>query len=94
MNNISIYIHTPFCKHKCYYCDFASYANSESYIKDYYEALGKEILLKKEQLKSRSISTLYFGGGTPSYIDSQYIGEIINIIKSNFNFEDNAEITI
>ena len=94
MNNISIYIHTPFCKHKCYYCDFASYANSESYIKDYYEALGKEILLKKEQLKSRSISTLYFGGGTPSYIDSKYIGEIINIIKSNFNFEDNAEVTI
>ncbi len=94
MNNISIYIHTPFCKHKCYYCDFASYANSESDINNYYEALGKEILLKKEQLKSRSISTLYFGGGTPSYVDSKYIGEIINIIKSNFNFEKNAEITI
>lgn len=94
MNNISIYVHTPFCKHKCYYCDFASYANSESYIKDYYEALKKEIILKKEQIKSRNISTLYFGGGTPSYVDSKYIGEIINSIKSNFNFENNAEITI
>ena len=94
MNNISVYVHTPFCKHKCYYCDFASFANNEDFINEYYKALKKEIILRKNEINSRDISTVYFGGGTPSYVDSKYITDIMDILKSEFNIKKEAEITI
>ncbi|EDS71701.1 radical SAM family heme chaperone HemW [Anaerofustis stercorihominis] len=94
MNNISIYVHTPFCKHKCYYCDFASFANNEDLINEYYKSLKKEIILRKDEINSREISTVYFGGGTPSYVDSKYIVDIMDILKSEFNINKDAEITI
>lgn len=92
MNNkeIGIYVHIPFCKQKCYYCDFISYCNKDEMIEDYVEAVKKEIQLQK--IKSQ-ISTVYIGGGTPSYIDSKYIQEIVREIK-NKDVSQNAEITI
>lgn len=89
-NEIGIYIHIPFCKQKCYYCDFISYCNKDSMIKDYIEAVKKEIQLQK--IKSQ-ITTIYIGGGTPSYIDSKYIKEIMKEIK-NKDISEKAEITI
>ncbi|WP_290773076.1 radical SAM family heme chaperone HemW [Anaerofustis sp.] len=94
MNNSSIYVHVPFCKHKCYYCDFASFAGRETFITEYFDALKKEISMKKEEALGRIISTLYFGGGTPSYVDSHYIVEILKLLREHFVFADNAEITI
>ena len=87
---IGIYVHIPFCKRKCYYCDFISYSNKDSKIEEYIEAVKKEIELQK--IKSE-ITTVYIGGGTPSYIDSKYIKEIIEKIKEK-NVATNAEITI
>lgn len=75
-----IYIHIPFCKKKCHYCDFISYENKKEYIEKYIEALKKELNLEID--KYEAASTVYIGGGTPSYIKPKYIIEILNIIKS------------
>ena len=79
--NIGIYIHIPFCFKKCYYCDFVSYENKEDIIEDYIDSLCIEILKNSEILSEYNISTIYFGGGTPSFISSKYIIKIMNILK-------------
>ena len=94
MKELGLYIHIPFCKQKCKYCDFISYANKNENIKEYIGALKQEIIENKDKTKDFQISTIYFGGGTPSYIDSIYIVEILNTIKQNYNIRTNAEITI
>lgn len=87
-----IYIHIPFCKQKCYYCDFVSFANKEELIERYINALKKEI---KYKLKSEDkIDTIYIGGGTPSVIDSKYIVEILEEIYGIVGFDETREITI
>lgn len=87
-----IYIHIPFCKQKCYYCDFVSFANCENLIEKYISALKKEIknTLKKED----KIDTIYIGGGTPSIIDSKYIKEILEEIYGIVGLDKTKEITI
>ena len=87
---IGIYIHIPFCQKKCDYCDFISYSNKDLKIEEYIASVKKEIDLQK--IKSE-ITTIYIGGGTPSYIDSKYIKEILTQIKKK-NVSSNAEITI
>lgn len=109
MKNLGIYVHIPFCKRKCDYCDFVSFANKDNLIEDYIKAIKNEIIqfsydkigklkrdsknenIKKEEYK---INTIYFGGGTPSYISSNNILEILNLLKQKFNISENAEITI
>ncbi|MBQ2835404.1 MAG: oxygen-independent coproporphyrinogen III oxidase [Clostridia bacterium] len=87
---IGIYVHIPFCKRKCHYCDFISYCNKDSKIEEYIQAVKKEIAWQK--IKSE-ITTIYIGGGTPSYVDSRYIKEILEEIN-NKSVSKNAEITI
>ena len=89
-NEIGIYVHIPFCKQKCYYCDFVSYCNKDDKIEPYIKTSIKEI--EMQNIKS-NINTLYIGGGTPSYIDSKYITEIMDKIKKK-NVIENVEITI
>ena len=88
-----IYIHIPFCKKLCFYCDFyhvISAADSSAFR----EALMKEISLRKDYLESETISTIYFGGGTPSVFLVEEIAAILEEIRNNFIVEDNCEITI
>lgn len=92
MKDIGIYVHIPFCKSKCFYCDFTSFANCEEIINEYIQCLKLE-LIKKADLKY-NVNTIYIGGGTPSYINAKYIEEIINTVKTHYNVIDNAEITI
>ena len=87
---LGIYIHIPFCKRKCEYCDFISYCDKDNLIETYVEALKKEINLQNIQ---SYIDTIYIGGGTPSYIESKYIKAIMKEIKKK-NIRKNAEITI
>lgn len=96
MKELGIYIHIPFCKQKCYYCDFISYANKEEKVKEYIESLQKEIELELDRYKNEEyeITTIYIGGGTPSFIDALYIERIINTIKQNYKLHENPEITI
>ncbi len=100
---IGLYIHIPFCKQKCSYCDFCSYANKESFIKRYIQCVLKEIIevgnnnkIDFENGKDDMflVKTIYIGGGTPSLIDSKYIVQIIEDIKLNFEIDEKAEITI
>lgn len=92
MKNLGIYIHIPFCKQKCSYCDFTSFANKEEYIEKYVESLKKEI--QKANSNEYEINTIYIGGGTPSVINSKYIIDILQTIKDKFKIRDDAEITI
>ena len=94
MKELGIYIHIPFCKQKCIYCDFISYANKNRMVNKYIQKLKQEIKENKEKLKEYEITTIYIGGGTPSYIESNHITEILNVIKGNYNVDKNAEITI
>ena len=97
MKELGLYIHIPFCKKKCDYCDFISYSGKESCIKEYVEAIKNEIKFELNNiLKSNSdykVTTIYIGGGTPSYIESDYIVDIMNTIKEFISLE-NIEITI
>ena len=87
---LGVYVHIPFCKRKCEYCDFISYCNKDSLIESYVDALKKEINLQNIQ---SYIDTIYIGGGTPSYIESKYIKAIMKEIKKK-NIRKDAEITI
>lgn len=96
MKNLGIYVHIPFCKKKCRYCDFVSYSNKENCIDNYVSALIKEIQnrYEKEEIKDYSVDTIYIGGGTPSLINEEYIKNIIETIRENFNVLQKCEITI
>ena len=88
---LGIYVHIPFCKQKCYYCDFISYSNKYNEIPQYIESLIKEI--EAFDFENYNVTTIYIGGGTPSYIDSKYIKQILSKIKEKTKYEM-AEITI
>lgn len=98
---LGIYIHIPFCKHKCYYCDFVSFSNKQNLVKSYIEAIKTEIneyFNHKKILENFNVTTIYIGGGTPSCIDSKYILEVLELLKNKLKknqtkFED-MEITI
>ena len=103
MRNVGIYVHIPFCKRKCYYCDFISYDNKNEKIEEYIKYLkyeiyqtgeGSKLDVKNNLIEPLKISSIYIGGGTPSYIDSKYIVEIIELIKKEFELYEDAEITI
>ena len=90
---MGIYVHIPFCKSKCYYCGFYSVA-SETLKSDFTNALINEIKLRKNYLEGEIHKTLYFGGGTPSYMDTRELSLIIKVIEDNFNISSDAERTI
>ncbi|EDP24427.1 radical SAM family heme chaperone HemW [Parvimonas micra] len=92
MKRLGLYIHIPFCDRICNYCDFTAFQGANSKIKEYVEALKKEIELKGN--KNFLIDSIFIGGGTPSFIDGKYIFEILEKVKENFTVLDNIEISI
>ena len=88
-----IYIHIPFCRHKCNYCNFFSIA-SIKYKSDFIKVLLKEIELQINYLPNKKINTIYFGGGTPSMLSVDEINLILNKINQLFSIEKDAEITL
>jgi len=91
-----VYIHFPFCKKKCLYCDFFSKANQDFLIPDFLEALTKEINLRAEIFSpiDETVDTIYFGGGTPSLLRPEQIEDVLNSLASVFSPVDNTEITV
>ena len=89
-----IYIHIPFCKRKCYYCDFISYQGKEELVERYIESICLEIENWKKSInvKQYNITTIYIGGGTPSYIEPKHIAQILKCLDEFIN--KNVEITI
>ncbi|MEE2701158.1 MAG: radical SAM family heme chaperone HemW [Chloroflexota bacterium] len=95
---ISLYIHIPFCETKCPYCDFNTYSGIEHMMSEYVDALIFEIdqwgkALAREGTR-QSINTVFFGGGTPSYLDGDQIARIMDVVTSQFRLSDEAEITL
>lgn len=90
--NLGIYIHIPFCKQRCYYCDFVTFSDKDDLIDRYIENLLKEINIYGNN--KDIIDTIFIGGGTPSYIEGKYIKKIMEELYKNFNIEKNSEITI
>lgn len=95
MRALSLYVHIPFCKEKCNYCDFLSFGNcSYSRQREYVDALCKEIKAYIPIAEEYEIKTIFFGGGTPSYIEVTLIEQIMQTIRSVFTVDEQAEITI
>lgn len=88
-----IYLHIPFCKKRCIYCDFYSTTDSDKRSL-YVEALKKELETRKDYLGNDAVETIYFGGGTPSQLKPSEVGSLITHIKSLFATTDDMEITI
>ena len=89
-----IYIHVPFCRHKCSYCDFTSFPDKIEYAEAYMACVYKEMKMRGDELKDYEFDTVYFGGGTPSYIPPKLILGAMNRIRECFNLKENAEITL
>ena len=88
-----IYIHTPFCKRRCIYCDFFSTTQSEKK-PAYVHALCQELDLRKNYLEGEDIETIYLGGGTPSQLSQKELEEIFSTLYNIYKVKDNAEITL
>lgn len=88
-----IYIHIPFCKQACYYCDF-HFSTSLKKKDELVKALAKELILRKGELQNQTIETIYFGGGTPSLLTIDELRLLIDSIYLNYFVSDNPEITI
>ena len=89
-----IYIHIPFCKSKCTYCDFASFPKEIGKAEVYFAMLYKELKHKAYLLKDKQVNTIYFGGGTPSFVEPKYIYGALKQIYSLYSVSKNAEITL
>jgi len=88
-----IYIHIPFCKQACFYCDF-HFSTSLKKKEDMIAALVKEIEIRKVELGNTTIETIYFGGGTPSVLSTKEIETLIAAVYKNFRVVENPEITL
>ncbi|PKB83445.1 MAG: hypothetical protein BZY88_02000 [SAR202 cluster bacterium Io17-Chloro-G9] len=91
---MGLYIHVPFCKTKCPYCDFNTYQGIEGLIGPYLEALSTELVLWGRVLGRPTVNTVFLGGGTPSYLPGEHIGRILAAAGSAFAIDPQAEITI
>lgn len=97
MKPLGIYVHIPFCVRKCNYCDFLSFGVNcidSAKIKLYIDAIKRELLSYKKLSPHFQVETIYFGGGTPSLIDAEYIAEILDCIREQFTVSEQAEITV
>ena len=89
----SIYIHIPFCKRKCHYCNFYSTASTKNR-DQLIDSIIKEINFRSSYLANKKLESIYFGGGTPSLLTYDEFFKIFNAIKNNFTIHTNCEITL
>ena len=92
--DLGLYIHIPFCVKKCAYCDFLSWKGSDEEREAYVQALEKEISSYSEFAKDYRVSTVFFGGGTPSVLEGEQTERILKKIRDTFRVEKDAEITL
>lgn len=88
-----LYLHIPFCKQACHYCNF-HFSTNQKHKKDFIEALCKELQLKAKELKSVPLESIYFGGGTPSLLSLEDLRLIFQAIEMYYNVIPSAEITL
>src|SRR6202165_5024354 len=89
-----LYVHLPFCKHKCGYCDFNAYAGMDRLMPDYVDALERELASGRERHAFEKLETVYLGGGTPSLLPADLMTRLLAFIRVNFDVAEDAEITL
>ncbi len=94
LSSYSLYIHIPFCRHRCAYCDFNTYAGMDNLVEPYTEALCREIALASAAGTTLPVHTLFFGGGTPSLLSTDQLSRIIETVHRYFQVSSNVEITL
>jgi oxygen-independent coproporphyrinogen-3 oxidase len=92
--SLGLYLHIPFCRAKCAYCDFNSYAGMEGLQARYVQALCTEVSNRARELGSRSVDSIYIGGGTPTVLPASLLEEILSTCVRFFSLQSNAEISI
>ena len=95
-NPLMLYVHIPYCVHKCHYCDFNSHVRGEIDWDGYQQALLAELSywLKQPQFSGRELQSIFFGGGTPSLAPEGLIKGVVDEAKGLFNFSDGIEISL
>jgi oxygen-independent coproporphyrinogen-3 oxidase len=88
-----IYLHIPFCKQACHYCDF-HFSTSLKNKQPLLTALQSELILRSQELEGQKVNTIYFGGGTPSLLTAEEISSLLKSIEQHYNIAKNAEITL
>lgn len=94
MKPISLYIHIPFCKKKCFYCDFVSFADSEAVFENYILALQEELKQKAPDFSEYEIQTIFVGGGTPTILSEKLLGSIMDTVYAKYKVAKDAEISV
>ncbi len=89
-----LYVHVPFCKHKCGYCDFNAYAGMDRLMPDYVDALERELSFARERYAFQQLETVYLGGGTPSLLPADLMSRLLAFIRRSFNVASDAEVTL
>ena len=89
-----LYLHIPFCKHKCGYCDFNAYAGMDRLMPDYVDALERELSTARDQQPFGRLETIYFGGGTPSLLPADLIARLLRFVRATFDVAPGAEVTL
>ena len=94
MKESALYVHIPFCDHKCIYCDFYSIITSDN-IRPFLDSIKKEIKFYSDLYsEDRKYTSVFFGGGTPSLMEPEYLAEILDCLKTNFSVGSDAEVTM
>lgn len=94
MKTLGLYLHIPFCKSKCRYCDFCSFPHMDGEtVEAYCEALTREIEAYGEQMKDYTVATVYFGGGTPTYLPPTRLAALLSEVSKHFSLAADTEIT-
>jgi len=89
-----LYIHLPFCKHKCGYCDFNAYAGMDRLMPDYVGALERELSAAREHFPFGTLQTVYFGGGTPSLLPAGLVARLLGFVRATFDLAPEVEVTL
>ena len=89
-----LYVHIPFCKHKCGYCDFNAYAGMDRLMPAYVDALEQELAFARERYTFQQLETVYLGGGTPSLLPPTEASRLLEFIRRSFNVAPDAEVTL
>lgn len=93
MDNIGLYIHIPFCRQKCLYCDFPSFAGKEGMMQAYVDALTAEIKSRRKEYPKKKVVSIFFGGGTPTALEIPMLEQLMQAVWENWDIAEDAEIT-
>ena len=93
-HTLGLYIHIPFCKSKCIYCDFYSLPSAEDKMDRYVSALCRHLIETAPRAAGYTVDTVYFGGGTPSYLGEKRLKKILKTVEKNYTLSREAEVTL